>query len=107
LRRYFSTNKKRPAQKRGAFRFSATATVVATEKRSERAVFAEAVGERREYGPTAPRKYARGEHVSARAQDKQDNENPKTAVVAGHAAIHKFPPSPQGICIVFLSAVLY
>ena len=51
-----------------------------TEQRGKRTVLSEAVGERYEDGPTAPRKEARREYVPARTQYEQDNENPKTAV---------------------------
>lgn len=77
-----------------------TAAAAFSEERAERAVFAHTERESRKDRPAASRKDARREHAAARSQNEQDNENPKIAVIA-HPAIHKFPPSPQSICIVF------
>ena len=79
---------------------TAAAAAVSSEERAERAVFAHTVRKSRKKGPAATRKDARREHAAARSQNEQDDENPKIAVIA-EQAIHKFPPSPQSICIVF------
>ena len=68
---------------------AAAAATASSEQRSKRAVFAHAVCECGEHGPTASREYARREYVAARPENEQDNQNPK-AVVAGKTAIHSF-----------------
>ena len=78
------------------------AAAVAPEELAERSVFKHTVRKRYKDRPAASRKDARREQAAARSQNEQDNKNPKIAVVT---PIHKFPPSPQRICIVFLPAV--
>ena len=81
---------------------SVVTAAAAAGSSEERAVFGHAVYKRCKDRPAASRTDARREQAAARSQNEQDNENPKIAVVT---PIHKFPPSPQSICIVFLPAV--
>lgn len=53
------------------------------------AVFAHAVCERGEDGPTAAAEHVGREDVPARSEDREDDENPKIVVAAG-TAIHGF-----------------
>ena len=59
---------------------AAAAAADSVQKRTQRSVLAHAVCKRGEHGPSAARKYARREHVPARSENEQDNENPKTAI---------------------------
>ena len=49
-------------------------------ERAERTVFAHTICKGGEHGPTAAGKGTRREYVSARAENEQDNENPKIVI---------------------------
>ena len=94
---------------------AAVRTAHAADDRLQRAVLAHTVCEGSEDGPAAALERARRKYVSARSEDEQDDENPKT-FVAAKTAIHSVSSytrkrafdgrAPQSVCKVKVSAAL-